>query len=199
MSDNNPYEAPEAVLFSEDQYDASYEPTVFSWHGRIGRLRYLAYSWGVMALVGGVGGGASALLIPLLVKGGMGSLGGMSMVIALGLLVYLPIVVAAFAFAKRRLNDVDQSGWLGLLLLLPFVNILFGLYLTFAPGSPRGNRYGPRPEGNSTGVVVASVIFLVLPVAFIGIAAAVALPAYQSYLLKSGKAPAPLEQYQVKP
>lgn len=189
---NNPYEAPEAVLFSEDQYDASYEPTVFSWHGRIGRLRYLAYSWGVMALVGGAGGIAAALFIPLLLKS---SLGGMSMVIALGLLVYLPIVVAAFVFAKRRLNDLDKSGWFGLLLLLPAVNMLFGLYLTFAPGSPRGNRYGPRPEGNSTGVVVVSVGL----VALIAISVAVALPAYQKYEMKAKTAPAALEQYQVKP
>jgi hypothetical protein len=40
---SNPYAAPDAVL-SDVAEDETYEPQIFSVNGRIGRLRYLAYS-----------------------------------------------------------------------------------------------------------------------------------------------------------
>ena len=44
MSAENPYNAPEAELDSGQ--DELYTPSIFSFNGRIGRLRYLAYGIG---------------------------------------------------------------------------------------------------------------------------------------------------------
>ena len=50
---------------------------------------------------------------------------------------------------KRRLNDLDKSGWWQLLYLVPIVNILFALYLLFWPGTKGSNNYGLQPAKNS--------------------------------------------------
>lgn len=46
--------------------------------------------------------------------------------------------------AIRRLHDLSRSGWLILLYLVPFINLL-ALALLFMPGRPGPNRYGPEP------------------------------------------------------
>jgi heme/copper-type cytochrome/quinol oxidase subunit 2 len=83
-------------------------------------------------------------------------------------------------FAKRRLNDLNRSGWWFLLLIVPIVNLLMAIYLVFFPGSDGSNNFGPAPKANSLGVMILGwsmpVIF------FVGILAAIAIPAYQDYL-----------------
>jgi uncharacterized membrane protein YhaH (DUF805 family) len=172
----NPYSAPDAVL-DEPIVDETYQPEWFSWSGRIGRLRYLAYSTGMMMIAAVVIGIAAAILVPL-----AGSQKNPAVFALLGLL-YIPIIVAAVAMARRRLNDLNHSGWLQLLLFIPFVGAFFGLYMLFAPGTSTANKYGPKPAKNSTGVVVAGLVFPLIFV--IGILAAIAIPAYQQYVTRA--------------
>ena len=47
---DNPYSAPNVVLSEPVSDDTTYEPKVFSIHGRIGRLRYWGYGF-VYALI----------------------------------------------------------------------------------------------------------------------------------------------------
>ena len=47
----------------------------------------------------------------------------------------------------KRLHDLDMSGWYWLLLFIPFVNLIFGLYLLFRDGTIGSNQYGPDPKG----------------------------------------------------
>ena len=63
--------------------------------------------------------------------------------------------------ARRRLHDLDKTGWLQLILFVPLLGLLMLLYLTFAPGTDGDNRFGPAPAPNSRGVV-ASVCVLPL-------------------------------------
>ncbi len=175
---NNPYHAPTADLSHSQAETEGYMPDFMSASGRIGRVRYLAYtvtpSFGLMFVTG--------ILLGILTAG---------MKIEnplLPLLCYIPMFILLFIMGARRLNDLNLSGWLSLFSLIPFVNLLFGLVLLFIPGNDGSNRYGPAPQKNTTGVKVLAWSGPLLLVAFMGVMAAIAIPAYQSYVKKSKEA-----------
>ncbi|HEY8568577.1 MAG TPA: hypothetical protein VIL80_05325, partial [Microbulbifer sp.] len=64
----------------------------------------------------------------------------------------------------------------------PLLNLMLLIYLVFFPGNSAANRFGPRVSRNSTGVIVAFLLSIVLGVAYIGMMAAIAIPAYQQYV-----------------
>ena len=169
MSDANPYSAPDAAL--DTGQDVLYQPKIFSFSGRIGRMRYLAYGIGLNILL-------MAAMIPL---GGMtatmGGEAGMSMLgmVMVGLF-YIATIAISIMFAKRRLNDLNRSGWWFLLFLVPIVNLLMAIYMVFFPGSDGDNKFGPAPTSNSVGVLILGwmmPVFLIL-----GIGAAILLPQF---------------------
>ena len=169
MSDANPYSAPDAAL--DTGQDVLYQPKIFSFNGRVGRMRYLAYGIGLNILL-------MAVMIPL---GGMtaamGGEAGMSMLgmVMVGLF-YIATIAISIMFAKRRLNDLNRSGWWFLLFLVPIVNLLMAIYLVFFPGSDGDNNFGPAPTSNSVGVLILGWM---MPVFFIvGIGAAILLPQF---------------------
>jgi uncharacterized membrane protein YhaH (DUF805 family) len=171
---NNPYAAPDAVLSTSTGEDTLYYPRIFALNGRIGRLRYLGYSW-LYALIVFI----PVVLLQVIIK----PEGFISTT-----LVYAPFYATAFVAARRRMQDLDNSAWMTILILIPIVNGLFGLYLTFAPGTAGENSYGPEPAPNSRGLrLVATVIPLIL---VIGILAAIAIPAYQQYTIRAKAAAA---------
>lgn len=175
---DNPYSAPNAEI-TEIADNVTYQPQIFALSGRIGRLRYIGYGsliflvWGVIIGVIGVIG---ALLFKSSATAGM-------LMTTLLVLSYIPLVVYMFVLAKRRLNDLDNTGWLALLLFIPLVGFLFSLYMWFAPGTNGRNRFGPMPAQNPPGMALVAII----PVLFIvvGILAAVAIPAYQQYVMRA--------------
>lgn len=172
MEVNNPYQSPASPGLAVHA-DETYTPAMFSRQGRIGRLRYMAYSFGGAFVIMFAGGLFAGLFAALEAKAlAMGAVG----------LAYLGMFVYSFFVVARRLNDMDRSGWLCLLMLVPLVNLLLWLVLSIAPGTATANRYGPRPSENTLGVWLGG---LVLPVVMIGVMAAVAIPAYQSYVMKS--------------
>jgi uncharacterized membrane protein YhaH (DUF805 family) len=181
---SNPYAAPDAVL-SDVGEDETYEPQIFSVNGRIGRLRYLAYSWLLGFILMFVIGIVAAVLLPVLVKKGSHGPGMLFMI-----LLYAPVIAVALVMAKRRFNDLNLSGWLSPLILVPFLNILVGLYLLFAPGTKGANNHGPQPTKNSTILVIVGVVGPIFMIAIIGILAAIAIPAYQSYVMRAKAAAA---------
>jgi uncharacterized membrane protein YhaH (DUF805 family) len=173
---NNPYASPHANVTDFDDNE-TYQPRIFSAQGRIGRLRYMAYSCIVQFVLLFFVGIAAAALMPAL-NGGNEAAGSGFIMIAM--LIYIPIIAAAFIMAKRRLNDLDRSGWLAILLLVPLVNLFLAIYMLFWPGSTGSNSYGPKPEANSSWLYV----FIIVPI-LLGILAAIALPAYQDYVKRS--------------
>ncbi|MDH3635012.1 MAG: DUF805 domain-containing protein [Gammaproteobacteria bacterium] len=173
MSAVNPYDAPDALL--DTGQEELYQPKIFSFNGRIGRMRYLAYGIGVNLLL-------MLVMVPL--AGATAFMGGdpsSSMIGILGIgIFYVLTIVISVMFAKRRLNDLNRSGWWFLLFIVPFVNLLLAIYLIFFPGTNGSNNFGPAPEANSVGVLILGWL---MPVFFIlGIVAAIAVPAYQDYL-----------------
>lgn len=176
----NPYRSPAAAI--QDVYppstaDTTYQPRIFSSDGRLGRLRYLVYSFIVQLVIMVLIGILAAVAIPLLTSSG-NSTAQMLMLAA----IYVPFLISMLVMAKRRLNDMNQSGWLSLLMLVPLVNVVMSLVLLFWPGSAGSNAYGPKPEKNSTALVVFG---LLLPLMVIGTLAAIAIPAYQDYVKRA--------------
>ena len=173
MTTENPYQAPTSDV-SQSTSNQPYQPKIFTTKGRIGRLRYLAY--GVISYLCLIPFGALAAVF-----GGLsgGNSGEPSVIILLLLgLGYIALLFFMFVLAKRRLNDLNQSGWLSLLLLIPLVNLIIGLWLVFAPGKKQQNSYGPYPVKNPVGIVILA---LVMPVLMIGVIASIAIPAYSDY------------------
>jgi len=178
MSDQNPYMAPDASL--ETEQAELYQPKIFSFQGRIGRLRYLAYGIGMSLIL-------MAVFMPLM--GGTMALSGpgsMSIIVMVLMgVIYLAVIVLSLGFAKRRLNDLNRAGWWMLLFIVPIANILISIYIVFFPGSSEANNYGPPPAANSLGVKVLGSL---LPVIFVlGIIAAVAVPQYQEYITQAAQ------------
>jgi len=169
MSDANPYSAPDAAL--DTGQDVLYQPKIFSFSGRIGRMRYLAYGIGLNILL-------MALMIPL---GGMtAAMGGEAGMSMLGMMMvglfYIATIAISIMFAKRRLNDLNRSGWWFLLFLVPIVNLLMAIYMVFFPGSAGDNNFGAAPTANSVGVLILGWM---MPVFFIlGIGAAILVPQF---------------------
>lgn len=164
----NPYAAPAAMLDDVPAAEETYKATLFQLDGRIGRLRYLGYSW----LVGIPFGIVMMTLTATAFREGL---------LPPFLLQVLMAVPYAF-LARRRLQDLDRSPWFALLMLVPLVNIIPGLWLTFAPGTDGPNRYG-LPEHKAASTIL--VLGVVIGIAIVGILAAIAIPAYQSYTQKA--------------
>ncbi len=186
---NNPYTATTADLSTPGGADATYQPRVFAMSGRIGRVRYIAYS---MAISMAIMLAFMAVMAVMAVSMGMGSFAGAGIFMLLAVLLMIPAFGFGFVLAIRRAHDMGQSGWLSLLIMVPLANLWF----IFGPGTPTANEYGPKPVPNTTGVIVAACapfIFLFV----MGILAAISIPAYQGYMMKAAAEAAQAEQAQM--
>jgi uncharacterized membrane protein YhaH (DUF805 family) len=169
MTADNPYSAPGAELGGGES--ELYTPSIFSFSGRLGRLRYLAYSMGSYLIL-------MLVMIPML--GVSTFMGGEPDVSTTGMLimvaVYVPAAVVWIMFAKRRLNDLNRSGWWFLLALVPIVNFLVSIYMLFFPGTDGDNNFGPAPTANTLGV---QILAWMIPALFVvGIVAAIVIPQF---------------------
>jgi uncharacterized membrane protein YhaH (DUF805 family) len=175
MSSVNPYEAPQASLQRENLNETFDETSPFSAAGRFGRANYLAYSLGLylifMLVVGAVTAATSF----------MGDAASM-IVGAVTLIAYVALFGAAIIFMIRRLHDLNWSGWLSVLTVVPLANLIIAIPCLFFRGTSGPNNYGPPPKPNKTHVAIATVFVLVF---VIGIVAAIAIPAYQQYTQKA--------------
>ncbi|PTS83322.1 DUF805 domain-containing protein [Pseudomonas sp. HMWF032] len=161
-----PYATPKAAV--AEALPEFGELKVFTTDGRIGRLRYLAWSMVLMLaclpLFGIAGGFFAASEI----------LGGLLMVV-----VGIAVAVVGIMFGVQRLHDIGWSGWLLLVTLVPVVGGVFSLLMFIIPGSTEANRFGPPPPPNSKAVKVLALLWIAMII--LGIVAAIALPAYMGY------------------
>lgn len=61
------------------------------------------------------------------------------------LLYALAVLIPGLAVAVRRLHDIGKSGWMFLIVLIPFVGAIWLLVLMVL-NSKAENKYGPNPK-----------------------------------------------------
>lgn len=157
---DSPYAPPRAAVGENPPAFAPLKP--FGAEGRIGRLRYLAWSM-VLSLV----------TLPIVSVFALIGLGLVSADSTTGLIIggllafflFLAFAIIGILFSIQRLHDIGWSGWLWLLTLVPFVGSFFPLVIMVVPGNTGANRYGPPPPPNSTAVKVLCSLWIV----FIGL------------------------------
>lgn len=117
---------------TDERFEDNVEESFFSSKGR---LRRSTYFWRSLLL------GIPGFLIYTFSETGYDE----------GILTFAPLLMLGIVFSVwiqtiKRLHDLDQSGWLSLLQLIPIVNFIFGLYLLFSDSKRGSNEYGPDPK-----------------------------------------------------
>ena len=184
---NQPYQAPGAdvAVATND----SYQPKFMSLSGRIGRMRYFVYATGLTLLFYLVLGVGAAILLPAFAGGGESAMGIVAIVLAMvGLAAFIGMLIMTWGYMVRRLNDINASGWLSLLMLVPLANFILGLILLFKKGTDGGNDYGAAPVSNSGGVKAAFAIMLLLMVGYFGVVMPISLQKYAEYTQRAQQA-----------
>jgi len=158
----------ESTLVNEPAYE---EIKFFSPSSRLNRLRYWAH--------------AMLATIPFYIVLGIGAFLAIQVSVVfwgIAVLAYIAMLVFGFILIIQRLHDLDKSGWLSLIILVPLANLFLLVFLIFFKGTEGRNKYGlPTPPNKTWHWILA----LGFPVFFIiiGILAALAMPAYQSYIM----------------
>ena len=62
------------------------------------------------------------------------------------LLYSLAVFIPGLAVTVRRLHDIDKSGWMLLILLIPLIGVIWFLVLLFTSGTKGVNSYGEDPK-----------------------------------------------------
>ena len=191
-SNASPYQPPLSAITPAPPTQFG-ELKIFSAQGRLGRVRYIGYSMGLALLINlamAVLGGATVALGQIESGGEALSWLGGGLLIILGLLA----LIVSLLLTIQRLHDFNGSSWWAVLILVPLANLVLYLTLLIMPGTQGPNRFGHPPPPNTTGVILlASILPLI---AVVGILAAIAIPAYQSYKVRAQvyQQPAPAQQ-----
>jgi uncharacterized membrane protein YhaH (DUF805 family) len=168
MATVNPYRAPAAAVADAAE---QYQPVnIYSASGRIGRARYIAYTLGLSILFGVFVAAVAAVLGAI----GMAAVAGIVTV-----LLYVGLLIWMVMLTMQRAHDFNTTGWLSILMLIPLVNFIFW----FIPGTDGENRFGGKTPPNSVMVLIGA--WLVPLIFFVGIIAAIALPAYSDYVKRA--------------
>ena len=160
----SPYAPPQAKVGENLPPFGTLKP--FGVEGRIGRLRYLAWTMVLTLVMLGVGSVVAIFAIALIASDSTAGLivGGL-----VALFLCIAIAVVSIQISVQRLHDIGWSGWLWLLNLVPFVGSFFPFVIMCVPGNTLANRYGPPPPPNSTAVKVLSSLWVVfIAIVFIG-------------------------------
>ncbi|MGE8189290.1 DUF805 domain-containing protein [Pseudomonas sp. NPDC086278] len=163
----SPYAPPQAIVGENLPAFATLKP--FSVEGRIGRLRYLAWSMALTLVLLPVGSVLAILAFAIISADSTAGLivGGL-----VAFFLWIAVMVVSIQFGVQRLHDIGWSGWLWLLCFVPFVGGFFPLVIMVVPGTNIANRYGAPPPPNTTAVKVLSLLWVVfIAVVFIGVLA----------------------------
>lgn len=172
------------------KYDNT-EVTFFSPNGRIGRMRYFSWYFGLSLII---------MLLGAVIK-------------LPAFIVFIAQAFFGFVFFAQRLHDLNRSAWwfvflmiacigivLGLVngaggfaILLTIFVVVFSLYVAFWPGSRGENNYGAPPPKNSLAVKVIFWSYLTI----VMISSAVVVVSFPEYVTDI-KSQLPGRQYQSK-
>jgi len=170
MQDRNPYAAPKTNVTRGDSAVEDFgEVRIFAVSGRIGRVRFIAYSIWLAFLV----------VLATAVLGVIAAAFDPDIAITVVIVGYIAVYAIQFLPAIQRSHDMNVTGWLSLISLVPFGIFVF----LFASGTRGENSYGKQPPPNGIGVILVACLAPFL--FFGGIMAAIAIPAYQDFTIRS--------------
>ena len=109
--------------------------SIFSFRGRIGRGRFWATILPLFLV-------SMGLNVAFAATGGRGE---PALLLFVAVVYFVFATWVAIATYVKRWHDLGMSGWMVLIMLIPFVNILVLLYLGIAPGKAEPNRFGAAP------------------------------------------------------
>jgi len=137
----------------------------YSAEGRIGRVRYLAWSMAALLSIG-----IPLYLVTSLLAWISASLVYLSVLLFLA--AGIALLVCAFRFTIQRLHDLGFSAWFVLLIFVPVLGAIVYILLHILPGKAERNIYGPPPPPDSFAVQILALlwipflIFTLLPTLF---------------------------------
>ena len=170
MQDRNPYTAPQTNVTRADDPAEYGEVKVFSASGRLGRVRYIGYSFGLTFLIFLLVGAAAAIAAAV----------DPNVALVVVIIGYVALLVVQIMLTIQRAHDMNTTGWLSLIVFIPLAALVFW----FVPGTNGENDYGKQPPPNTAGVIVLACI-VPLFMFNAGILAANAIPANQDYTIRA--------------
>lgn len=176
MSTIDPYKPPQNNLASAST-QAYADIQILSAAGRIGRIRYIAYSFGITVLLYLSFAFVAGIVSSFFPNDAAPIILGAGIFIAVCIILYISVLLMI-----QRLHDMDQSGWFSLLMIVPIVSAFFALYLWLWPGTQGVNRFGNPPPPNK---LAGLIIIILAAIVLIGILAAIAIPAYNEYIQRA--------------
>ena len=183
----NPNES--SNFFSRPQTQIQDNP--LSLNGRFGRLSYIAW-YGFLNLI------TVFAVIALSLAFGIFNLSTQSLdshfidtLTGLGGLGFLIISVLYFYFnlviQVRRFHDMNRSGWLILLFIVPLVNIFVFFYLLLGSGTQGINHYGPQRISAIWKKILAWFMIVISVLSILGTGS------LMSYMMGAGQLETPTE------
>lgn len=176
-------------FFSRQQPHVQDSP--LSLKGRFGRLSYIAW-YGFLNLIAFFAFIALSLTLGIfnLSTQSLDShfidtltgLGGLGFLVISVLYIYFNLVIQI-----RRFHDMNHSGWLILLFLIPLVNIFLFFYLLLGSGTSGSNRYGPQRDNATWEKILAWFMIIITVLSIFGTGSLV------SYMMGSGQLETPTE------
>lgn len=111
------------------------------WAGRMGRKHYFLLAIVQFAIVFSL-----AFFLLAFVPADDGSGAFMMIIFLLLCILLIASLVVGISFSVRRVHDIGYTGWVLLLLVIPYVDLAVQLVLFLVPGKQEDNEYGPVPD-----------------------------------------------------
>jgi uncharacterized membrane protein YhaH (DUF805 family) len=172
----NPYLTPASDLHQDLNNGENDTTSPFSAKGRFSRLSFLAWNFllnlvvlivfGIVATIAGASSNVFTGEDPNAVLAFYTSGAGLVL-----LAIFLVSFIITIIFFIRRLHDIEMSGWLSALLVIPLVNLIFGIYVLVKKGTEGVNRFAPAratPKWERILGIIALVILVLYLVVVIG-------------------------------
>jgi uncharacterized membrane protein YhaH (DUF805 family) len=172
----NPYSTPASDLHRDLNNGENDTTSPFSAKGRFSRLSFLAWNFLlnlvvliVFGIVAAIAGASSSVFTgedPNAVLAFYTSGAGLVL-----LAIFLVSFIISIIFFIRRLHDIEKSGWFSLLLIIPLVNLIFGIYVLVKKGTEGVNRFGSAratPKWEKILGIISLVIIVLYLVVVIG-------------------------------
>lgn len=135
---NGALRAPRVPTFHHVPPPGDYKQIFFSFEGRISRRQY----WVALLLI----------LLPMSICGALTAMLAASsgesffyMLLVLLVMTIIPVFWASCAVVIKRFHDINKSGWLCLMGLIPYAGVLALLLVGLLPGTRGQNEYGQDP------------------------------------------------------